>query len=157
MNIVAITEDDWAALREIRLAALADAPRAFGSTVDRERAFGEERWREWTRRAQVFLGVVDGVPKAIAAGMLEAGEVQLISVWAAPGARGTGLASATISAVIDWACAEGHPRVRTWVVEDNPTAARLYERLGFQTTGTRMPYPNDPTIDKIELIRKLSP
>src|SRR6476660_4862023 len=39
--------DEWEALREIRLAALADSPDAFGSTLVEERDADEVRWRGW--------------------------------------------------------------------------------------------------------------
>jgi hypothetical protein len=37
---------DWEALRRLRLGALADAPDAFASTLEREVAFPAEAWRQ---------------------------------------------------------------------------------------------------------------
>ena len=37
---------EWKELREVRLRALADAPDAFASTLEREAAFPEEVWRQ---------------------------------------------------------------------------------------------------------------
>ena len=36
---------DWEALRRLRLRALADAPRAFASTLEAELAFPDDVWR----------------------------------------------------------------------------------------------------------------
>jgi hypothetical protein len=40
-----LTSHDWQVWRDIRLAALADAPRIFHGSLEEERAYGEAHWR----------------------------------------------------------------------------------------------------------------
>jgi hypothetical protein len=77
---------EWKELREVRLRALADAPDAFASTLEREAAFPEDVWRQ---RAQGgpgsanFIVREDGVGVGIAAVIPEPvpGRMQLVGMW----------------------------------------------------------------------------
>lgn len=46
ITVRAVGVDDWATWRELRLAALADAPDAFGATLREWRDADEARWRD---------------------------------------------------------------------------------------------------------------
>jgi hypothetical protein len=59
MPLVRETEvDDWAAMRDIRLAALQDAPDAFAATYHQEASFTEAQWRARIDRGGSFLAYV---------------------------------------------------------------------------------------------------
>ena len=56
-----VTADDWELMRDVRLAALSEAPYAFGSTYAREAAFTEEKWRgRIDERSVTFLAFATG-------------------------------------------------------------------------------------------------
>jgi GNAT superfamily N-acetyltransferase len=52
--------------------------------------------------------------------------------------RGVGAGAMLVRAVIDWLEAHGAPRVVLMTAERNPTAQRLFERLGFRRTMIEM-------------------
>jgi hypothetical protein len=45
MEIVGLRPEDWAVFRDVRLAALAESPAAFGSRLADEAQHDEARWR----------------------------------------------------------------------------------------------------------------
>jgi GNAT superfamily N-acetyltransferase len=152
--IVRLTDDAWPVLREVRLAALADAPASFGTTLAEEQTHGEQHWRDTIRAGAVFVallspnplgaagqaavGVAGGIPRP------REGECGLGAMWVAPALRGRGLADRLVAAVIDWARAGRHQRVGLWAPADNPRACRFYQRQGFQPTGVTRPFPGAP-------------
>jgi ribosomal protein S18 acetylase RimI-like enzyme len=104
-------------------------------------------WRDWTAGAadsvdrvlfvaedgDALLGVVGGFRR------LDPGEVQLVSLWVDPDARGRGVARSLIRAVATWARDRGAGNVVLFVQEANAPGRALYLRTGFRPTGAREP------------------
>jgi GNAT superfamily N-acetyltransferase len=153
--ITRIGEDDWRVWRDVRLAALADAPEAFGSGPQQEQALPENDWRAMTRTAAIFVATADGTSVGVVAGLPREspGERGLGAMWVAPLWRGRGVAAALAGAVITWARSEGCARIGLWVPADSPRARRFYQRQGFRATGQARPFPDDATrvIDEMVL------
>ena len=157
-----IRRDEPEALRDVRLRALADSPSAFGSTLAREEAYGDDLWEERARAcaagdgAATFLAVDGdqrvGMVTALATG---GGLVELVGMWTAPEVRGRGVGARLVEAVIGWAGEVGAERVELWVTRGNEPAERLYRRLGFEPTGDHQPLPSDPCKDELRMARHL--
>jgi len=120
--------DDWETYREIRLAALADSPDAFGSTLERERELGEDDWR---RRLTGAVYVVED-PRPVAVGGIfdNAGTPHVWGMWTHPEHRGRGHARRILDALIP----PGTP-AQLDVNITNGGARVAYERYGFVGTG----------------------
>jgi len=158
VSVRAIGADDWALVRDVRLAALSDSPDAFASTYEREAAYTEEQWRGWfSDRFALFLAhLPDGAKPAGLAGVFDRDDgAGLVSMWVRPDARGRGVGEALINATADWARNRGHQAMFLWVAEANEPARRLYERYGFTPTGDRQPLPSDPAVPEIRMRRPL--
>ncbi len=125
--------DDWPIWRELRLAALGEAPYAFGSKLADWQGDGdrEQRWRDRLAAAGMVSGIGTG------------GEVELISLWVAPWARGQGVADALVDAVVGWARALPAAAVALAVREGNTHAVTLYLRHGFVDKGPLAPEDAD--------------
>lgn len=161
MVVRVATPDDWGTLREVRLAALREAPYAFSSTYAREAPMTPEQWRgRLTGGAVTFLafaGAQAGSPPAGLAGVCEQdGMADLVGMWVVPAMRGRGVGAAIIEAAAGWARARGHPALFLWVTEPNLGARGFYERCGFTLTGQRQPLPSDPSVTETRMRRELS-
>ena len=133
--VIAIAElvpDDWARWRELRLLALTESPDAFSSMLGTWMRADEARWR--ARLADVAYNIVaelDGRAVGMASGV-DGDEVELISLYVAPDARGKGIGDALIEAVVAWA---GMRPTKLRVYPDNARALALYTRNGFVAVG----------------------
>jgi ribosomal protein S18 acetylase RimI-like enzyme len=148
---------DWEALRRLRLAALADAPDAFASTLAAELALPGEVWRQ---RAQggpasasfiAVEGVVDVGLIRVFAEPGAPGRMHLVSMWVDPRHRRRGLGRALVAQAVRWAAERRARDVILWVADHNTAARRLYERIGFRTTGAQQPLPSDPARTESQL------
>ena len=133
-----LTVDDWAQWKEMRLAALAEAPYAFHTRIEDWVGATEERWRSRLDVPGRFLVAdLDGRKAGIVCGLPPdaLGVADLLSLWVAPFARGRGVSDALVGAVLEFADEMGADRVALHVVEGNDAASDLYLRHGFVDMG----------------------
>jgi GNAT superfamily N-acetyltransferase len=154
----AIDVSTWRMMRDVRLAALQDAPYAFGSSYEREIAFTQDDWLARISRGANFVACTGG-PGSAPVGIVGAFEArprtaELVSMWVHPQARGQGVGRVLTETILQWARAEGHDLVHLWVTETNDPARRLYERCGFALTGERQPLPSHPEYAEIAMARR---
>ena len=149
----------------MRLAALGDAPWAFGSTLAEEQPKPDTHWRERARRAAegvetvTFVADDAGPPfRGLATGFRESPtheHIHLYSMWVEPSARGHGIGRRLVEAVCEWGRRIGATRVVLDVTVSNDAAIRLYERCGFVPTGRTAPLPHTPSLLEQEMERAL--
>jgi ribosomal protein S18 acetylase RimI-like enzyme len=153
MTVQRLGPDDWQLWRDARLAALADTPQAFASSLEREQAYTESRWREWLDPSNHLKAAARQAPHGATAGVIGAwipedrgGAAELYSMWVHPTRRGHGVGDLLVAEVRQWAQEQEVKAVELWVVGDNEAARRLYARHGFTPTGESQPYPPNPAL-----------
>jgi GNAT superfamily N-acetyltransferase len=134
-----IGPDDWKLWRELRLAALADTPSAFGSVHADWVDAPEERWRERLTLPGCYqvIASLDGTPIGMAGGLPadEPDVAELVSMWISPAGRGKGVGDALMAAIEDWARGTGALTLELAVADGNEPARNLYLRNGFADFG----------------------
>jgi GNAT superfamily N-acetyltransferase len=142
VEIRQIGPDNWEAFRAVRLASLSEAPAAFGSRYDDWVDAPAERWTSRLTQVPLTLLAHEGatVVGVVSGQLVDEEWVELISMWVAPAARGTGVARQLIDAVEDWAAAQD--RATYLMVRSENTRARTsYARAGFVDKGVPNGWP----------------
>ncbi|HEY3833867.1 MAG TPA: GNAT family N-acetyltransferase [Acidimicrobiia bacterium] len=156
--------DDGELLRTQRLAALLDAPSAFGSTYEAEVGRSLDDWNERARFSAdgcdrvTYFAVLDREVVGLVGGFKSQPDglvVDLVSMWAAPSVRREGVGRALVDAVIEWSRKSGATSVELWVARGNEPAQRLYESCGFAETNVVAPLASDPCRDQLRMRREL--
>lgn len=150
-----LTAEDWPLWRELRLAALTEAPHAFGARLTDWLGDGDrqERWRARLDMpgSRNLVAVVDAHPAGMVSGVAtdDPAVVELISMWVDPSTRGRGVGDLLVSGVNRWARQVGAEAVRLAVAEGNHAGAALYRRNGFHDIGLSEPMPDGVRRERI--------
>lgn len=148
VEVATATPEEWAAVRDVRLAALAADPDAFCATLDDERRVTTDEWRARVARdgaTTLLARLGDEVVGLVTVLARDDGAADIVGFWVRPAARGRRAGAALLDAALEVARASGRTRVTLDVGDHNVGAQRLYERFGFTPTGRRstMPPPKD--------------
>jgi ribosomal protein S18 acetylase RimI-like enzyme len=140
--------DEWDTLRIVRLAALRDSPDNFLSTYDREKYYGEDKWKAEFKRGNWAVGTLDnkdvsliGITREI---HMPSHECNLEYIWVARAFRQQGVGADMMNAVLGDLRESGVRTAFLAVLDGNTVAMRLYERIGFARTGPPVPLPSRP-------------
>ncbi len=158
-----IRPEEYQRLKQVRLNALRDAPKAFGSTFASESLLTEEVWRQralsGATQAYGATWVIDDTAAGPFGGMVRLAPpeppgalVELASLWVAAHFRGTGLAGDLVALLLAEARALGVSQVGLWVRCSNHRALRFYARLGFVSTGARAVDAWTPFRDELQMV-----
>ena len=141
-----LAADSWKLLRAARLKALRESPQAFLARHDDVVAWAEPQWRA------TFVGarwLVAGNSRPI--GLVHSvrdprdprsREVQ--SIWVAHDYRKRGVFRVMLGVLAERERRAGAHDLWLWVLEDNPEARQVYERLGFRSEGGPQQVPHFP-------------
>ena len=136
-----LTPADAADYRTIRLAALQNAPEAFGSTYEMEAGRSMSGWEERLQTPGAVAAFMDGKIVGMARFVQDAGSAKerhkgsVYAMYVAPEARGRGIGSALLDALISHASGIVE-QLRLGVVDTNAAAIGLYRKHGFEIYGT---------------------
>lgn len=121
----------------MRLAALEEAPYAFGSTYQREVEQSDDAWiRRLASRTRFVAEVAGLVAGTVSGGDGDStGAAAMTAMWVDPRFRRQGVGDLLVNTVIEWARAAGYEEMFLWVTDGNANAERLYRRNGFARTG----------------------
>lgn len=157
----ALTENDLAIFKRIRLEALKKEPEAFASHYDDWTALEDDAWLARLTGGYAHGAFVDGEIVGLIGLMPEQPKKMrhrgsIVMVYLRSNQRGTGLAHALLDTIVAKAKELGLAQLELSVSAENPAGIRFYEREGFSIYG-RLPNgvvePDGRAIDDIMMVR----
>jgi ribosomal protein S18 acetylase RimI-like enzyme len=159
-----IRSGDWDSLRALRLAALKDAPLAFGSTFARENESAPLKWKNWALRGAagnhetIYVAVNEpGQLVGMIGAYPEEERSHIWGMWVHPEYRGRGIGGELLDILLSWLTSVR--RAGDILLEVNAAqepAVGLYRRHGFVLTGRTRPLGHHPPTVVQEMVWKPS-
>jgi GNAT superfamily N-acetyltransferase len=169
------SEDDWEAIRDLRIRAVTDTPIAFLETREHALAAPETEWRQRARRnvsddstqvvavdpdgrwiGSMICFVSEGSPAYVASPRPGPRRANLVGVFVDPDWRGdAGVTDALLAEIGRWVTDRGLQQLYLHVSTENPRALRSYEKRGFVATGVVDRVPDRPDDREIEMVAML--
>lgn len=149
MDIRATTKDDWMLLKQVRLAALLDAPTAFGVSHQTAASYSRSQWeqRASSTGTEFWLAFQNGRPVGmVGAAVSESGRFNLIGMWVEPQARRSDIAKGLVDTVKARSIQRGFDGVFVDVSPENTRASNFYSKLGFVFLDEWEPLESHPQI-----------
>jgi ribosomal protein S18 acetylase RimI-like enzyme len=152
IEIVALTAEQWADLKRLRITALTESPDSFSPTAEEARSHDDDYWRRAAQRAaaaegfELFVVRRDGEGLGLASAQRDPGGVGHIgAMWVDPVLRGQGVGGRLFDAAVGYLRGIGCERIELSVTETNAAAIALYQSRGFVLTGDSEPLrPGSP-------------
>ena len=159
VDLILLTENDWARYRDIRLAALAHDESAFGGDYDSESQYSEAQWRQKAQQYVGLLAAIDGNDCGFMTVENLKGDFGATcwvgSCWVDPKFRQRGVLRSLFT------FADSHSVERNWGVqglgvwENNSSAITAYEKIGFEKMGERQESTRKPGLYYQRMIRSV--
>ncbi|MBT8447494.1 MAG: GNAT family N-acetyltransferase [Gammaproteobacteria bacterium] len=152
IEIRRIRETEGGLLREVRIAALMDAPSAFGASLADEQHKPLEACQADAKRhahsqtSTTFFAIIDGEVAGQAGAFIDDGRAWICAMWVAPAARRNQVGSRLFSSASASLSGAGAKAIHAWVADENQTAVAFYKRLGFVATAQTQQLPSDPSM-----------
>lgn len=142
---------DGQTLRQLRIAALTDAPYAFGVKLcDVLREPMDKFATDAIRHSESdistsFLAFASKQPVGMIGAYFEQPSQRpyICSLWLQTPHRGSAMSSALLKAATGWLNARGAKSCYAWVADDNTRAIAFYQKHGFSKTDINQPLPSN--------------
>ncbi len=150
IQILPLLPHQWQLYKKIRLAALAEAPYAFSTTLESALARSDADWQDIIQHFDRdpdrfnYFAFRDGRPCGMAACVRQGDQAEMFAVWVDPASRRAGIGRALIEYAIKWAISHGLSTLKVGVFDDNLGARALYTAAGFQDLGEPCPHCSTP-------------
>jgi len=163
--VVRLDPDQWPALKDLRLRALRNDPRAFAETYERAAAQPDELWKNrllraregaeswlwFARQGDRLVGMVGAFVDPTAS---DGSLVNVVAMYVDAAVRRRGVGRRLLTALIDELQARGVRVLQLAVNETQHAALALYTDLGFQIYGQETLTMGDSQIYVEQLMRR---